>query len=342
MNQVVRYGVIGAGGIAQRRVMPAFANTNHSVLAAICSRSLDRASALAKQFQAAGAFDDVGEMWNLVDAVYLASPVHCHLEDARKILTAGKHLLIEKPLACTSGEAREIQNLCEHAGVFAMEAYMMKFHPAHVAIREAVCAGALGQIVHARARLGCWYPDIPDAWRQNPNLSGGGALMDLGSHLIDLLKWILGPIRSVLALCTTQLFSYPVEDSATVLLEFEAGTHGVVEAFFSMPDQVGTGLLELTGTRGRVTAYETIGQNGGGHVRWETFPSQAEYDARQTGSTQDVEDRTMTYPPTNLYAAQLDAFSLCVLNQTSPTMNNLAEGIETLQWIELAYQQPES
>lgn len=161
--------------------------------------------------------------------------------------------------------------------------------------------------------------------------------MDLGSHLIDLMRWILGPIRSVQALCTTQLFSYPVEDSATVLLEFESGTHGVVEAFFSMPDQVGTGLLELTGTRGRVTAHETIGQNGTGHVRWETFPEQDKYEASQTGPVAVAEDQTIAYPPTDLYAAQLDEFSLNILNRRVPTINSLTEGIETLEWIERAY-----
>lgn len=335
---MIKYGAVGASGIAQRRVMPAFRRTRNSLLQAVCSRSQERATVLSKQFQAPGAFDDLGQMLDTVDAVYVATPVHCHLEDARKVLEAGKHLLIEKPLARTFDEAREILALCERHGVFAMEAYMMKFHPAHTAIRAAVQAGEIGKVVYARARLGCWYPDIPEAWRQDPMLGGGGALMDLGSHLINLLSWMLGPIRSIKALCSTQIFSYAVEDSATLLAEFTAGTHGIIEAYFSMPDQLGTGVLELVGTRGRISAHNTIGQDGGGRVDWEIIPLQSGYDAQQSGPAEAVEERTVEYAPIDLYAAQLDYFSQCILSQTPPIVNRLDEGLETLGWIENAYQ----
>ncbi len=214
---------------------------------------------------------------------------------------------------------------------------MMKFHPAHGEIREAVQAGKIGKVVYARARLGCWYPDLPGAWRQDATLGGGGALMDLGSHLIDLLGWMLGPIRAVKAHCSTQLFSYAVEDSATVLVEFEAGTHGVVEAYFSMPDQVGVGVLELVGTRGRICAHNTIGQEGGGRMDWQLIPEQAGYESLQdkeaTAATRSVE-----YAKTDLYAAQLDYFSECILSGKAPALNGLEEGVETLSWIEKAYQ----
>ncbi|HRJ72168.1 MAG TPA: Gfo/Idh/MocA family oxidoreductase [Terrimicrobiaceae bacterium] len=334
----VKYGIVGASGIAQRRVMPAFRRCRHSVLEAICSRSEDRAQALALQFGARSASTDLSTLLASVDAVYVASPVHCHFDDARRVIEAGKHLLIEKPLARNPAEARKILELRDRHGVFAMEAYMMKFHPAHAAIREAVQAGDIGHVIQARARLGCWYPDIAGAWRQESKFSGGGALMDLGSHLISLLRWILGPIRSVRALCNTQVFSYGVEDSATLLVGFASGAHGIVEAYFSLPDKIGTGVLELTGTRGRILAVDTIGQQGAGSVRWETIPGQSGYDARQEASPDPGEPRASDFPAHDLYAAQLESFSECLITQTAPTMNTLEEGIDTLKWIERAYQ----
>lgn len=336
MNKV-RFGVAGASGIAERRTMPAFAKAQHATLAAVCSRSLEQARKLAGKFHAPEAYDHLGAMLEAVDAVYVATPVHCHLADARKVLEAGKPLLLEKPLARTAAEAREILALARSRGVPAMEAYMMKFHPAHAAIRDALPSGKIGTVLSARARLGCWYPEIPGSWRQDKSLSGGGALMDLGSHLLDLLRWLLGPIRSLRAVCNTQIFKYPVEDSATVLLEFETGAHGIVEAYFSLPDQVGTGTLEILGTRGRVIAEGTIGQSGDGSVQWETFPAQAGYDAQQAGPAGEAAKQRILCPPCDLYAAQLDYFSQCVLAGDSPAINSLEDGVEILEWIGKAY-----
>ncbi len=334
-GQVVRYGIIGASGIAQRRVMPAFRAATKSSLTAICSRSLDTARRLAEP-HAAFACDELEQMLDHVDAVYVASPVHCHLDHARRVLQAGKHLLLEKPLARSAEEGLEIVTLARDSGVLAMEAYMMKFHPAHAAIHAAVRDGRLGRVVYARARLGCWYPDLADAWRQDPKLSGGGALMDLGSHLIDLLSWIAGPISSLHAITNTQLFSYKADDSATLVLRFSSGAHGVVESYFSFPDQVGGGILEIVGTEGRILATDTIGQAGAGSVTWQFFPAQAGYAAQQDNPPATQEKRD-DFPGCDLYAAQLDYFSTAILNNTLPEINRLEDGLTTLRWIEQAY-----
>ena len=333
----VRYGILGASGIAHRRVLPAFLGCAHSELTAICSRSQARAQELAGEFQAPWAFDQLDEMLPKVDAVYVATPVHCHFADAARVLAAGRHVLLEKPLARNPAEGLALLELAGQSRAFGMEAYMMKFHPAHQAIRETLLSQQIGRIVYARARLGCWYPDQPGAWRQDPELGGGGALVDLGSHLIDLLRWMLGPIHSVRALCNTQVFEYRSEDSATLLLEFQSGAHGVVEAYFSFPDQAGTGVLEITGTRGRVVAENTIGQNGDGRVRWDRFPDQQTYNPRQDAAGNGAQ-RTVEYARFDLYAAQLDYFSSCILQNQPPALNRLEDGVETLQWIARAYE----
>lgn len=335
MNKI-RYGVIGASGIAHRRVLPAFAHCEFSELTAICSRQQEKAAQLAQEFHAPFACTSLEAMLPEVDAVYVATPVHCHLDEAKTILHAGRHLLLEKPLARTVAEAEQILAVARQSSALAMEAYMMKFHPAHHEIQSAVASGRIGRVVYARARLGCWYPDQDGAWRQDPTLGGGGALMDLGSHLIDLLTWIVGPVQSLRGLCNTQLFNYQVEDSATLVLGFQGGAHGLVEAYFSMPDQVGTGVLEIIGTQGRILAQGTIGQNGSGSVDWETFPPQADYNAAQSDVTNTRS--VVNYPAFDLYAAQLDYFSRCIRQQTAPELNRFEEGLETLRWIARAYE----
>jgi len=263
--------------------------------------------------------------------------VHLHLEHALAVAGSGKHLLLEKPLARTVPEAEELLAAVKRTRILAMEAYMMKFHPAHVDIRNRVQAGHLGRIVYARARLGCWYPDDPQAWRQNPQLGGGGALIDIGSHLLDLFIWMLGPIEKITSLHNTQVFHYQSEDSATALVQFTSGTHGIIESFFSLPDALGVGELALLGTRGSVKAAGTIGQAGGGRLEWRSGPAQTAYDARQEAPPSEFHTHAQTCDETNLYAAQLDYFADCIQENRTPEINRIQDGLEILRWINRAY-----
>ncbi|MDH7503739.1 MAG: Gfo/Idh/MocA family oxidoreductase [Verrucomicrobiota bacterium] len=91
--------------------------------------------------------------------------------------------------------------------------------------------------VFARAQLSCWYPQIPGAWRQDPAQGGGGAVMDMGGHCIDLLEMFFGPVSAVSCFTNRTVHNYPSEDSAVALLKFANGALGVVDTFFCMPDE---------------------------------------------------------------------------------------------------------
>jgi 1,5-anhydro-D-fructose reductase (1,5-anhydro-D-mannitol-forming) len=106
---------------------------------------------------------------------------------------------------------------------------------------------------------------MPDAWRQQKSLSGGGALMDMGVHCIDLIQYITGSrIKKIAAFNDTKVFKYDVEDSSSVLFELENGAYGHVDSNFNIPDAASKWRLELYGTKGRILADETIGQVEGG------------------------------------------------------------------------------
>jgi len=120
--------------------------------------------------------------------------------------------------------------------------------------------GELGKLVMGRAQLTCWYPPIKGAWRQNPELGGGGSLIDMGTHCIDLLEMLMGKVIEVFCYKDHLVQSYPVEDTSVVLLKFESGALGIVDNHFNIPDASSENRLEIYGSKGSILARGTIRQ----------------------------------------------------------------------------------
>jgi predicted dehydrogenase len=255
----INFGVIGAGGIAYRKTIPGMLKAKNCRLVAVMDPAgVDR---IAAEFGARACATEAELLADpAIQAVYVASPVHCHARQIALAAQAGKHILCEKPLALNSQQAEESVAVCQRAGVFLQEGYMMKFHGAHQAIKQLIDAGRLGKIVSMRAQLSCWYPKIEGAWRQDPAQGGGGALIDMASHLYDLLEYFAGPVRRVAALTGSLVQDYRSEDSSTTLLEFASGAHATVDCFFCVPDEASRTRLEIYGSQGAVLAEGTIGQ----------------------------------------------------------------------------------
>ncbi len=265
----VKWGVIGAGGIADRRTIPEGIKASpRCQLVAVMDADARRARSVAEKYGVRHCLTRVEELLALpeVEAVYIATPNYLHREQTIAAARAGKHVLVEKPFAMTLAEGEAMIAACQKARVKLMAGYLMRFHAHHQCLTRMIQAGDLGQIVFGRAQLTCWYPEIPGAWRQDPAQGGGGALMDMGTHCLDLLEMLMGPIRELAANVDTLTFSYRVEDAATVLARFESGAHGVVDVNFDVPDEAAQNTLEVRGTKGAVIADHTIGQDAGGHM----------------------------------------------------------------------------
>ena len=242
--------VIGAGGFFDTRVGPHLLDAANIKLHAPMVRDQARAEALAEKFGADQAYSNVDDVFADPDvqAVYLVTPVHTHLPLTLAAARAGKHVLCEKPMAMDVAECRSMVDACEEAGVKLMVAFMSRFHTPFRRLKEQIQAGVLGRVVACRCRWGFHYPAQPGLWRQVPAQGGGGPLMDVGSHALDLLRFWLGEIAEVAALSDTLVFDYEVEDTCTVLLKFASGAQGVVESHFSVPGaENGT---EILGTKG--------------------------------------------------------------------------------------------
>ncbi len=336
-KRVVNFGVIGAGGIAYRKTIPGILKAKNCKLVAVMDPlNIDR---IASEFGVPRAY--AGESDLLADrevqAVYIASPVFCHARQIQRAAEAGKHILCEKPLTLSLKEARTAVAACRRNHVFLQEGYMMKFHGAHVKIKQLVDQGRLGKIVYMRAQLSCWYPPIEGAWRQDPRTGGGGALVDMATHLYDLLEYFGGRVKHIVALTGNLVQDYSSEDSSTTLLEFSSGAHATVDCFYCIPDEASRTRLEIYGSRGAVLSEGTIGQSEAGKLEGIFGLGEAAYDAQQN---KDVERRfkAIPFPKVNPYAAECEYFADCILSGRPPEINNAENALHIMELTEKAYE----
>ena len=171
----IKWGVIGSGGIAKRRTIPeGIVPAVNAELIAVYDLDTAINGLIAEQY-GAKAVTSVDELLREdIDAVYIASPINCHLEHALKAAAAKKHVFCEKPLGLTIAEAEKMIAVCHEEGVMLGTGFMMRFLSQHQEAMKMIGKGQLGKPVFCRAQLSCWYPPIQGAWRQEPSLGGGG------------------------------------------------------------------------------------------------------------------------------------------------------------------------
>lgn len=337
----VKWGVIGAGGIADRRTIPGMLLAQNAELVAIMEVNMELAEKIRAKYNAKKAYDNVDALLTDpdVEAVYIASPVIFHKEQAIKAAKAGKHILIEKPLALTVKDGEEVLEACKKNKVKIAAGFMMRFHPYHQKLKEMIQGGAIGSVVSCGAQFTCWYPDMENAWRQNKAQSGGGALMDMGVHCIDLIQFITGEKAiKVAALNKTKTFQYEVEDSSSVLFELDNGAFCHVDSNFNIPDAAAKWRIEFYGTKGRIIADETIGQVEGGKLDVLITGDGGSYDAKQekeaaVSSSIDVEFG-------NMYAREIESFGESLLTGKSLAVP-AEEAIQVQRIVEAAYESAE-
>lgn len=329
----VAWGVIGAGGIADRRTIPeGILPARNAKLAAVMDIDVNRAVSVARKYGVPG-YSRVSDLLadEGIEAVYIATPTFRHKTQIVQSAKAGKHVLCEKPLTLTAKEAETAVKACDEAGVKLGIGFMMRYNVYHRKLRAMVQNGDLGTVVFARAQLTCWYPPIAGAWRQDPKLGGGGALMDLSVHCIDVLEFILGPVREVTGYVESLVHPYPSDDANAVLLAFESGTIGFIDCAFNIPDDASENVLELQGTKGCIKARMTISQGPGGEVRHCLVKAAGGYDAAQRRSAASY--RPLSLKPRNTYRAEIEAFSHAILTDTEPPIDG-AVGLHSMRVVE--------
>ena len=195
-------------------------------------RNRDLAADYARRHDVPRWYDDADELINdsEVDAVYVATPPDSHREYVARIAQAGKPVYVEKPMARTAVECEEMISVCAVAGVGLFVAYYRRAMPRFATVKELLQSGRVGQLrsVSIRNERPAKLDEAAHAgWRVDPEISGGGYFVDLGSHMLDLLDWLLGPVIHAAGIATNRGGRYPAEDLVTGIFSFRSGVEGV-------------------------------------------------------------------------------------------------------------------
>jgi predicted dehydrogenase len=339
-DRKINWGVIGSGGIARRRTIPeGIYPAENAILHAVFDIDQQSNEEVAREHnaKATGSIKELLESG--IDAVYVASPANLHLEHVITCAEAGKHVLCEKPLGMSVEEAEKMISACSNAGVVLGTALMMRFHTQHQAALKMVNEGKIGKPVFGRAQLSCWYPPIDGAWRQDPLTGGGGSLMDMGSHCIDLLEMFFGEIDTVSCFISNNVHNYKSEDSAIVSLKFRNGALATVDTFFCIPDNSSKNVLELYGSMGSILAKGTVGQGDTGEMVAYLESDTTGYEAQQ--GREETDAISINPEPENTYLSEIIEFSNALLENRAP-LNNEAIGLQSQKVLAACYKSVET
>lgn len=272
---MLRFCIVGAGFIGGVHAQ-ALAVIPEAKLTVVCSRNEEKGRALA---QPAGAvwMDDYRQAVARaeVDVVCICTPSGAHAEIVEAAAAAGKHVVVEKPIEITLERVDRMIEATEKAGVKLTCIFPLRFMQGPALVKQALAAGRLGRLTLADAYIKWYrsqsYYDTSD-WKGTWALDGGGALMNQGIHHIDLLYYLAGPVKGVVAHTATLAHRMETEDTAAALLTFAHGGLGVIEgSTASWPGD--SGRLELHGDQG------TIALEDGRIVTWklnEAMPGEEE------------------------------------------------------------------
>ena len=266
-NTPLKIALVGAGGISNAH-LPAYQNFRDKVeLVAVCDVNEAAAKAFAgKVGESVRVYTDYQALLEdtEVEAIDLLT-LHCdHAKQAIAALKAGKHVLIEKPLAINLPDCEAVIAQARASDRIAMVAQCQRYHPSYLAAKEAIESGRLGEIRAVRFDCMQNLPMYvkPGHWLYDGDLAGGGVVMSVMIHRIDLMRYLIGEIRSVRADCrhTSKDFIHGAEDFANVWLEFENGAVGDGFGAYSLYRTPYSENLMIFGTDGTLHAVPPVGE----------------------------------------------------------------------------------
>ena len=304
----VRWGIAGCGWVARDYVAPAIIGSSNGRLAALHDVSPAALAQAASLFPQAQACAGPAEFFAAIDAVYIAAPNDAHRKLVEAAAAAGIPVLCEKPMATTIGDARAMVAACERAGIPYATAFDQRFHPAHRHLADLVRSSALGTVTAIRIAYCCWVgADFQgDNWRIDPARAGGGALIDLAPHGLDLASFLLNDhLVDIAAMGQSQVHAYAVEDGALLIARSARGVLVQLHVAYNCPERFPRRRLEILGTAAQIVATDTMGQTPGGTL--------ALTDAA-TGATRVLDVPGADRSP---FLNQVEAFAASVLDGTA-------------------------
>lgn len=294
---MIRYGIVGFGLHAVRRLMPGFALASNSRVTALSRRVMKQAQASAAEYKIRYPFDSAAALCGCpeVDAIFVATPNCSHLKDILLAIENGKPVLCEKPMGMNADECRQMVEAARRAKLSLGVAQVFRFERSTGSLRERVALGQVGRPVFARAEFSYPARTHPREWLTDAKIAGGGPIADVGVHCIDALRYILSDeIVRVTARGLSDQDSGEVEAAAVLSLEFACGTLGSVlvssRAEYRTP-------VEIVGEAGVLRAEDAL-----------NVERPIEIELRRGGSVAEKE----VVSNTDAYARQVDMFSAAI------------------------------
>ena len=254
--KTIRWGIIGCGNVTEVKSGPGFQKAQGSQLVAVMRRNAVLAQDYAERHGVPKWYADAEALINdpEVDAVYIATPPNSHRDYTLDVAQAGKPAYVEKPMALNSLECQEMVTACQAAGTPLFVAYYRRALPRFLKTKELVTSGMIGELrfveVYLTQPLENHPPDqLP--WRLRPEIAGGGLFVDLASHTLDFLDFVLGPVSRVRGFARNQAGAYPAEDIVSAAFEFENGVQAVGTWCFSSFESADH--ITFVGSSGKVT-----------------------------------------------------------------------------------------
>jgi 1,5-anhydro-D-fructose reductase (1,5-anhydro-D-mannitol-forming) len=323
---MINFGIVGFGLHAGKRLMPGFALAKNCRVSALSRRDLTKAEASARQYEIPLAFDSAEELCRSseVDAVFVATPNACHLQDVLVATKCGKPVLCEKPMGVNAAECGQMVEAARKAGVLLGVAQVFRFEESTAWFREQIAAGKVGTPVFARSEFSFSAAHgHARTWINNPAIAGGGPVADVGVHCVDALRFILQD--EVLRVSAREIAGDPgkVEAGAGLLLEFSRGTLATVTVSFRAEYR---------------TPFEVVGESG--VLRADnalTVERPVQLELRRDGAV--VETKTVSNHLA--YALQVDAFAAAVEGKAKFPISG-EEGWRNQEILDAAYRSMKS
>jgi D-xylose 1-dehydrogenase (NADP+, D-xylono-1,5-lactone-forming) len=310
LSRLIKWGILGAARVNER-LLPAIIEAPNSQLVAIASRRAGAAKATLEKYAPCYAngvtcYDDMDALINdkNVEAVYCPMANEEHAEWASKAINAGKHVLIEKPMALKVKDIEAIEAAATKNKVKVMEGFMYRFHPQHKRVQEIVESGLIGDVLSARASYS-FLMKQPRMYRINRSMAdGGGAMWDIGPYAIHSLRWCFG-LEPVSVIAHAKLNEHGADIVTSGVLDFGQDAEG--RARF--------GHFDISFERSRKSEYEIIGTKGWVkcHAAW-VFQNDVPVISWALEDGKYAEER---FAPSNHFTLEIEHFSDCVLNNKS-------------------------
>lgn len=255
----ISWGFIGCGDVTEVKSGPAFNKVENSEVVAVMRRNAKKVKDYAQRHHIAKYYTDADELIHdpSVNAVYIATPPNTHAEYAMRALEAGKPVYVEKPMARNYKECKRMLEASQKTNLPLFVAYYRRCLPSFLKVKEIIHSGVLGKIrlvdirLHYPARKEDSSEQLP--WRVRPEVSGGGYFFDLASHQLDLLDFLLGPIRDASGYARNQAGLYEAEDAVVASWEFKTGVLGSGSWCFTVPPSETADHIAIKGSKGNVS-----------------------------------------------------------------------------------------